>query len=56
MEMLLAVLPLNPDPLDLIERDLVAGTIVELGGSWAFMRGHELCIFERAACVSSCSI
>jgi hypothetical protein len=36
--------PLNPDPLDLVERDLVAGAVVELGGSrascaaiaWAF--------------------
>jgi hypothetical protein len=28
----------NCDPLDLIERDLVAGAIIELGGARAFVR------------------
>src|SRR5215813_8642861 len=37
--------PLNSNPLDLIEGDLVAGAVVELGGTWAFVRRHELRIF-----------
>ena len=41
--------PLNPDPLDLVERDLVTGAVIKLGGAWAFMRGHELRVFERTA-------
>ena len=41
--------PLNPDPLDLIERDFVPRAVIELGGAWAFMRGHELDILQRAA-------
>ena len=36
-------------PLDLIERDLVAGAVVELGGPWAFVGGHGLGVFEGAA-------
>src|SRR5690348_15274723 len=39
----------NLDPLDLIERDLVAGAVVELGGARAFVRGHGLGVFESAA-------
>jgi len=40
---------LNLDPFDLIERDLIAGAIVELRCTWAFVRRHGLCVFERAA-------
>jgi hypothetical protein len=35
--------------LDLVECDLVAGAAVELGGARAFVRGHRLGVFERAA-------
>ena len=41
--------PLNRDPLNLIERDLIAGAIVELGGARAFVRGHGLRVLERPA-------
>ena len=37
---------LNRDPLDLIERDLIAGAIIELRGARAFMRRHRLCILQ----------
>jgi len=37
------------DPLNLIERDLVTGAVVQLGCARAFVRGHSLGIFERAA-------
>jgi hypothetical protein len=30
---------LNHDPLDLVERDLVSGAVVELGRARAFVRG-----------------
>jgi len=40
---------LNPDPLDLIGRDLADGAVVELGGPRALVRRHRLGIFERAA-------
>ena len=40
---------LNIDPLDFIERDLVAGAVVKLGRARAFVRGHGLRVFERAA-------
>ena len=33
----------------LIERDLIAGAIVELGRARAFMRGHGLGVLQRAA-------
>jgi hypothetical protein len=39
----------NLDPFDLIERDLIAGTVVEPGGTRAFVRRHGLRVFERAA-------
>jgi hypothetical protein len=39
---------LDRDALDFIERDLVAGAIIELGGARAFMRGHGLGFFQRA--------
>jgi hypothetical protein len=41
--------PLNCDPLDLIERDLIAGAVVELGRARAFVCCHGLGILERAA-------
>jgi hypothetical protein len=39
----------NHNPLDLIERDFVAGAIVELRRARAFVRRHELGVFERPA-------
>src|SRR5215813_11811523 len=41
--------PLNPDPLDLIECDLVTGAVIELGSAGAFVRRHALGVFQRAA-------
>jgi hypothetical protein len=41
--------PSNRNPLDLIERDFIAGAIIELGRAGAFVRGHGLCIFQCAA-------
>src|SRR5258708_2441818 len=40
---------LNRDALDLVERDLIAGAVVKLRGARAFVRGHGLSVFERAA-------
>src|ERR1700733_14860800 len=42
-------IPSNRDPLDLVERDFVAGAIIELRRAWAGMIGHRLGVFERAA-------
>jgi hypothetical protein len=39
----------NRDPLDLVECDLIAGTVVELGRTRAFVRRHRLGVLERAA-------
>ena len=39
----------NLDPLDLIERDRIAGAVVELGRARAFVRRHVLRVFERPA-------
>src|SRR5690349_16146847 len=39
----------NRNPLDLIERDLVAGPVVELRRARTLMRSHRLRVFERAA-------
>jgi len=41
----------NHDPLDLIERDLVAGAIVELRRARAFVRRHQLSILQGPAVV-----
>jgi hypothetical protein len=41
--------PLNRNPLDLIARDIVAGTVIKLGRARAFMRRHRLGVFEGAA-------
>ena len=40
---------LNRNPLDLIERDFVAGPIIELGGARTFVRRHRLRVLQRAA-------
>jgi hypothetical protein len=42
-------LVLDRDPLDFIERDLIAGTVIELGCARAFVGGHGLGVFQRAA-------
>jgi hypothetical protein len=39
----------NRNPLDLIERDLIAGAIIELRCARAFVRSHELRVFQCAA-------
>src|ERR1700730_14733386 len=36
-------------PLDLVEGDLITGTVVQLGGTRTFVRSHGLGVFERAA-------
>jgi len=36
----------NIDPLDLIERDLIASPIIELGRPRAFVRCHRLGVFD----------
>jgi hypothetical protein len=41
--------PLNRNPLHLVERDLISRAVVELRGARAFMRGHRLCVLQRAA-------
>ena len=40
---------LDRDPLDLIERNLVAGAIVKLGSARTFVRRHRLSVFKRTA-------
>ena len=40
---------LDRNPLDLVERDLVTGAVVELCRPRAFMRRHGLGILERGA-------
>ena len=40
---------LDHNPLYLIERDVVAGPIIKLRRARAFMRGHRLRVFQRAA-------
>jgi hypothetical protein len=44
-----ATLPLNRDPLDLIDRDLIAGEVVELRGARAVVHHHCLGVLQRAA-------
>jgi hypothetical protein len=41
--------PLNRDPLHLVERDLVARAVIELGRARTFVRGHGLGVLQRAA-------
>jgi VanZ family protein len=43
------MLALQPDPLHLVLREPLLGPVVELGGARAFVRGHFLCVLERAA-------
>ena len=38
----------EPDFLHLIQRDLVIGAAVKLGGTWTCVRDHLLRFFERA--------
>jgi hypothetical protein len=45
---------LNRNPLDLIERNLVAGAIIELRRARAFMRRHRLSILQSAAGFKIC--
>jgi len=37
------------DPLNFIERDLIAGSVIELGGFWRFVGGDLLGVFQGAA-------
>src|SRR6266700_5746567 len=39
----------NRNPLDLIECDLITGTVIELGRARAFVRRHGLCLLEGTA-------
>ena len=39
----------NLFPLDLVQRDFIAGAIIELGRARAFVCSHGLSVFERAA-------
>src|SRR3954465_12037784 len=39
---------LDRNPFYFIQRNLVAGTVIELGRARAFMRGHGLGIFQRS--------
>ncbi len=39
------------DPLDLIEGNLIGGTIVKLGRSWGFMGGDGLGVFDGTSVV-----
>ena len=41
--------PLDGYSFDLIERNFVAGAVIELGGARAFVRGHGLRVLERPA-------
>src|ERR1700691_2708202 len=47
---------LNRDPLYFVERKLVAGSVVELGGARTFLRRHGLRVFERAVVGQKVSI
>jgi hypothetical protein len=40
---------LDRDLFDFVDRDAVAGAVVELGGPRAFVHGELLSLFERAA-------
>ena len=40
---------LNRNPVDLVERDLVARAVIELGGARAFVRRHGLSVLQRAS-------
>jgi DNA-binding transcriptional LysR family regulator len=41
----------NRNPLDFVEGDRIAGAVVKLGGARAFVRGHQLGVFERSTIV-----
>jgi hypothetical protein len=36
----------NHNPLDLVERNLIVGAVIELGGYWAFLDGYLLAEFQ----------
>jgi hypothetical protein len=38
--------PADPDALDRIERNFIAGAIIELCGARTFMRAHDLRILQ----------
>jgi len=42
---------LDRDPFDFVERDFVAGSIIEFGRARTFMRRHRLSILQCAAVV-----
>jgi len=44
-----ATVQVDRNPFYLVESDLVAGAVVKLCSARAFMRGHRLGVFERAA-------
>lgn len=44
----------NCDPLDLIERNFVAGAVIQSGGAVAFMRSHRLIVVQRTASLQVC--
>ena len=44
-----AISPSQPDPLDLIEADLVLATVIELGGASAGMIGHGSGVLQGTA-------
>ena len=43
------MLPSDHDLLNLIDCDLIAGTVVKLGGLWAFVIGYRLSVLDGAA-------
>src|SRR5271166_6760321 len=43
--------PSNRNALDLIERDLISGAVIQLRGARALVCGHKLRVFQRAAVV-----
>jgi hypothetical protein len=40
--------PFDCNPLDLTERDFIAGATVEFGRAWTYMRGHGLGVLQCA--------
>src|SRR6202000_247481 len=39
----------NRDPLYLVQRDLITGAVIKLGGPWALVRRHCLRVLKRTA-------
>jgi len=44
----------DSDLLDLIERELIVGAIVELGGAWTLVCSHGLGVLQRTAVIQVC--